>query len=499
MHPPQGQRTYFYPRPPRGGRPNHGHSVAPPVRISIHALREEGDRGGPCSSRPADISIHALREEGDRKEHLTWKSTRDFYPRPPRGGRPLVLDILRNKLGISIHALREEGDVASNVSLTHTVVFLSTPSARRATWRLISVRRSSKFLSTPSARRATAPHRRIRPLWRNFYPRPPRGGRLGGSFKTSAAVIFLSTPSARRATVYAVLQDGTRLFLSTPSARRATLRVYRSFTCITFLSTPSARRATRPRATPWTPRHHFYPRPPRGGRPCSRWICAVTSGISIHALREEGDFAFALACARTSAFLSTPSARRATATGIQVVHLYNISIHALREEGDAYRLHSGHLRWYFYPRPPRGGRLVGAVPPVPQRTFLSTPSARRATIEQFNLTGDEAISIHALREEGDRGVGAAFSNFTDFYPRPPRGGRLHLHEIRNGLVVISIHALREEGDWAVLSRLPQPLYFYPRPPRGGRRGGRSESYHAPPISIHALREEGDRYRHGVPA
>ena len=34
------------------------------------------------------------------------------------------------------------------------------------------------------------------------------------------------------------------------------------------------------------------------------------------------------------------------------------------------------------------------------------------------------ISIHALREEGDgrRGIFARFG--LDFYPRPPRGGRL---------------------------------------------------------------------------
>ena len=34
---------------------------------------------------------------------------------------------------------------------------------------------------------------------------------------------------------------------------------------------------------------HFYPRPPRGGRP---WLCMVSVKqfvISIHALREEGD------------------------------------------------------------------------------------------------------------------------------------------------------------------------------------------------------------------
>ena len=33
-----------------------------------------------------------------------------------------------------------------------------------------------------------------------------------------------------------------------------------------------------------------------------------------------------------------------------------------------------------------------------------------------------------------------------FYPRPPRGGRLHEHGYHDREVAISIHALREEGD-----------------------------------------------------
>ena len=78
-------------------------------------------------------------------------------------------------------------------------------------------------------------------------------------------------------------------------------------------------------------------------------------------------------------FLSTPSARRATA-GIRITLLNNnISIHALREEGDGC---SGR-RWagstHFYPRPPRGGRLL-----------------IRDTVDRIDI-----ISIHALREEGD--------------------------------------------------------------------------------------------------
>ena len=145
--------------------------------------------------------------------------------------------------------------------------------------------------------------------------------------------------------------------------------------------------------------------------------------ISIHALREEGDCCYQ---AGQDSVL--------------------ISIHALREEGDG---HSGAVLrgdTDFYPRPPRGGRPAGQrTAPMPCR-FLSTPSARRATRagvgqvameSQFLSTpsarratgaGHErglayAISIHALREEGDRRTAHAEHGVDDFYPRPPRGGR----------------------------------------------------------------------------
>ena len=78
---------------------------------------------------------------------------------------------------ISIHALREEGDYVASSKTTILPLFLSTPSARRATVTSVALLTSSKFLSTPSARRAT----------------------LMKSAKAAPA-IFLSTPSARRAT-----------------------------------------------------------------------------------------------------------------------------------------------------------------------------------------------------------------------------------------------------------------------------------------------------------
>ena len=55
--------------------------------------------------------------------------------------------------------------------------FLSTPSARRATKDGTMTIMASKFLSTPSARRATRRSWASSIPMRDFYPRPLRGGR----------------------------------------------------------------------------------------------------------------------------------------------------------------------------------------------------------------------------------------------------------------------------------------------------------------------------------
>ena len=191
----------------------------------------------------------------------------NFYPRPPRGGRPTVLSVLRCAWSISIHALREEGDPCLPVVVDVVDVFLSTPSARRA----------------------TLPRNPARWSAGHFYPRPPRGGRLAAPSAPVSAMAFLSTPSARRATLRGDFCRPRLAFLSTPSARRAT----GAFAlCQHFLPNfyPRPPRGGRPPPHPAgrVERYHFYPRPPRGGRP-AHWAGGLLLYISIHALREEGD------------------------------------------------------------------------------------------------------------------------------------------------------------------------------------------------------------------
>ena len=120
--------------------------------ISIHALREEGDSAAAgsrgCSRQ---ISIHALREEGDLPLILPLKSKHDFYPRPPRGGRRALHTRLRCAGTISIHALREEGDQDASGGFSFQC---------------------------------------------NFYPRPPRGGRRGPS-RYPAGIMRISIHALR--------------------------------------------------------------------------------------------------------------------------------------------------------------------------------------------------------------------------------------------------------------------------------------------------------------
>ena len=101
--------------------------------------------------------------------------------------------------------------------------------------------------------------------------------------------------------------------------------------------------------------------------------------ISIHALREEGDYIFHAGGQAGKISIHALREEGDSYVGSEW-GLRNISIHALREEGDlaAFRLPA--QTSYFYPRPPRGGRLLGQRFRLKLKKFLATPSARRATL-----------------------------------------------------------------------------------------------------------------------
>ena len=170
------------------------------------------------------ISIHALREEGDAPKKVaeaTWQN-------------------------ISIHALREEGDRRGRGLCGACCRFLSTPSARRATFptcRPASAPR--QFLSTPSARRATPDDPLFRGGLKHFYPRPPRGGRRR---------CVVNCVSFKVISIHALREEGDPQMI--PVALEAghisihALREEGDYTAYLCMSNHG----------------YFYPRPPRGGR-----------------------------------------------------------------------------------------------------------------------------------------------------------------------------------------------------------------------------------------
>ena len=128
--------------------------------------------------------------------------------------------------------------------------------------------------------------------------------------------------------------------------------------------------------------------------------CIIIGQISIHALREEGDVQGILGYGRVQIFLSTPSARRATNAVLLAAHAEGISIHALREEGDVVSRLAEPLSNISIHALREEGDLM-ALLPRSAASFLSTPSARRATFTVDLSIASTGISIHALREEGD--------------------------------------------------------------------------------------------------
>ena len=195
-----------------------------------------------------------------------------------------------------------------------TPIFLSTLPARGATrtrcTRFLSL---ASFLSTLPARGATARRGHSPRRWRHFYPRSPRGER-----RRSACIrrrwnhFYPRSPRGERRSVKGghLLRFG---FLSTLPARGATQAGVEGVDGIAISI-----------------------HAPREGSDADRAAQAAADAISIHAPREGSDMTAQPRARHTRSFLSTLPARGAT------------SCHRCGQHPDK----------YFYPRSPRGERLI---------------------------------------------------------------------------------------------------------------------------------------------
>ncbi len=156
------------------------------------------------------ISIHALREEGDPlRTSIPWVPVH-FYPRPPRGGdRPA--SITTAGANNFIHALREEGDkvlVATDAieSISIHALRRATPNTKEQVDMVISISihalREEATLCCPRC-----------PLWLRISIHALReGDRMPDHCERYAE--FLSTPSARRRIPAAGINSVDMEFLS---------------------------------------------------------------------------------------------------------------------------------------------------------------------------------------------------------------------------------------------------------------------------------------------
>ena len=169
-------------------------------------------------------------------------------------------------------------------------------------------------------------------------------------------------------------------------------------------------------------------------------------------------------------FLSTPSARRATIKAFSKI-LYSLFLstpsarRATRRDPSAFELP---CQISIHALREEGDR-IRRWDSIRKTEFLSTPSARRATPRSWTSHPRRRISIHALREEGDRGpvrVGD-LSDIISIHALREEGDICCL-DSKDQVHDISIHALREEGDAVACAVSFRQVHFYPRPPRGGR-------------------------------
>ena len=216
------------------------------------------------------ISIHALREEGDRDSETNGSKTIKFLSTPSaRRATPDIGGGIQD-FTISIHTLREEGDGRSDSAQTSTTR-ISIHALREEGDQLpLSVRQAfGIFLSTPSARRATCASILFIQNMENFYPRPPRGGRPARPGRPGPY---------EEISIHALREEGDDLQSGTDQ-KGADISIH-------ALREEGDKRTSGCLPTP----QNFYPRPPRGGRrTTSQAACRPHKKISIHALREEGD------------------------------------------------------------------------------------------------------------------------------------------------------------------------------------------------------------------
>ena len=148
--------SYFYPRPPRGGRQSPEKSTGM-TRVFLSTSSARRTTASYCA---CDIFPCAFLSTSSARRTTTYPQTSCsiwsifLSTSSARRTTQVLLSGVMGKC-ISIHVLREEDDVGL----------------------IGSIFAPKSFLSTSSARRTTGEAAQVMPTYTHFYPRPPRGGR----------------------------------------------------------------------------------------------------------------------------------------------------------------------------------------------------------------------------------------------------------------------------------------------------------------------------------
>ena len=260
---------YFYPRPPRGGRPGHNFCAQVQPVISIHVPRVGDDAIQYAYQGFAKEFLSTSPAWGTTRLEQQVRAMQQFLSTSPAWGTTSTLEEYGPEKIISIHVPRVGDDQTIADKVQGAAAFLSTSPAWGTT--VVAFRNPhthAVFLSTS-------------PAW----------GTTFFVFFHAIVKIFLSTSPAWGTTPSVVNSffSGNEFLSTSPAWGTTQLLPSICYLHRDFYPRPprGGRRHTRTTARPLT--KYFYPRPPRGGRHVQPFGAALGVNISIHVPRVGDD------------------------------------------------------------------------------------------------------------------------------------------------------------------------------------------------------------------
>ena len=336
--------------------------------------------------------------------------------------------------------------------MENSTVFLSTLPARGATYGIRKLGLPD-FISIHAPREGSDREVRRREGDRkNFYPRSPRGERLGG---------FLFFGDSNSISIHAP-REGSDVDTMTLNYRTIKISIHAPREGSDNIAAIDTDQTV-----------DFYPRSPRGERPGQKGIDGRRGHISIHAPREGSDSPASIRpVSQRNFYPRSPRGERPDAAACTWGRTA-ISIHAPREGSDIWDWHvlSNHS------------------------ISIHAPREGSDVLTSLGFVGAESISIHAPREGSDHRLPPGLPKHLRFLSTLPARGATPAHAHGMAEIDISIHAPREGSDRPHLQGAHRRRISIHAPREGSDNSEPCRTAGRLPISIHAPREGSDGAPH----